>query len=755
MGDEDIRTIPEKESNEFIKSCVEDLVPISRESEDTSDSDKECDFPFCDHSMTFSNPMFDLNDDFTFSDDKSLSDEDVSKDNVKIYSNLFFKFDDEYISITPLSDANEDECFDPGGDVDKINAFDIHLDFEDCYYDSNGDVLYLESLLSDDTTPISLPRILENFFSPTYVSFLFKDRHYLFLTYVIRIFLIYSTYPVDSSFLLSSGSEDTIFDPGIFAFHFSSLELVVYHRSGTFMCFNVYLKILNESPMEICSFTRFNPNITMIWVQDYALWDVIENGNSFNPVPRTTANADGTSTLTIPGPVAYLHPKLLICPGLEEFQHPEFKGYGPKAILTKSGIVPITTARQSSSRAAAPVSAARPINTVAPKPLVNVAKPRQNALHKSHSLSRRPFYQQSALKNRNLNNKINTAKVNSVNTAKGNKVTSAVGKQRINVVKSSACWGDPQDALKDQGYFHSGCSRHMTGNISYLTDFKEHDGGYVAFGGGAKCGKITGKGTIRTVPRKNNMYSFDMKNIVPQKDLTCLLAKATNDESMLWHRRLGHINFKNINKLVKENLVRDLFGPTYVSSIMHKKYRLVITDNFSRFTWVFFLATKNETSRILKIFITKIENLVDKKVKIIRCDNEPEFKNSVMNEFCEEKGIKREYSVARTPQQNEVAERRNRTLIEAARTMLADSKLPTIFWAEAVNNPLGKFDGKSEGIFVGYSTISKAFRVYNTRTRKVEENMHITFLENKPMITDGGPKWLFDIDALSESMNYE
>ncbi|GJV57715.1 putative ribonuclease H-like domain-containing protein [Tanacetum coccineum] len=166
-----------------------------------------------------------------------------------------------------------------------------------------------------------------------------------------------------------------------------------------------------------------------------------------------------------------------------------------------------------------------------------------------------------------------------------------------------------------------------------------------------------------------------------------------------------------------------------------------------------------------------------------------------------EKGIKREYSVARTPQQNGVAERRNRTLIEAARTMLADSKLPTTFWAEAVSTAcyvqnrvlvvkphnktpyelfrgfkpalsfmrpfgchvtilntldnLGKFDGKSdEGFFVGYSLSSKAFRVYNTRTRRVEENLHIGFLENKPMIEGNGPKWLFDIDSLTQSMNY-
>ncbi|GJR73809.1 retrovirus-related pol polyprotein from transposon TNT 1-94 [Tanacetum coccineum] len=138
-----------------------------------------------------------------------------------------------------------------------------------------------------------------------------------------------------------------------------------------------------------------------------------------------------------------------------------------------------------------------------------------------------------------------------------------------------------------------------------------------------------------------------------------------------------------------------------------------------------------------KNFIKEIENLVDKKVKIIRSDNGTEFKNKVLDDFCRDKGIKREYSVARTPQQNGIAERRNRTLIEAARTIL------------------GKFDGKSdEGFFVGYSLSSKAFRVYNTRTRRVEENLHIRFLENKPTIEGNGPKWLFDIDSLTQSMNY-
>ncbi|GKB42861.1 ribonuclease H-like domain-containing protein, partial [Tanacetum coccineum] len=242
-------------------------------------------------------------------------------------------------------------------------------------------------------------------------------------------------------------------------------------------------------------------------------------------------------------------------------------------------------------------------------------------------------------------------------------------------------------------------------------------------------------------PGKNNMYSVDMKNMC----LTCLVAKATLDESMLWHRRLGHVNFKTINKLVKENLVRGLptkhfqNDQTYVACLKGKQ---------------------NKAS-------------------------------------C----IKKEFSVARTPQQNGVVERRNRTLIEAVRTMLADSKLSTTFWAEAVNTDcyvqnrvlvvkphsktpyelfrgrtpalrfmrlfgfhvtiintldyLGKFDGKSnEGFFVGYLMNSKAFRVYNIRTRKVEESLHIWFMEDKPIITGDGPKWLFDIDVLRKSMNY-
>ncbi|GKE76680.1 putative ribonuclease H-like domain-containing protein [Tanacetum coccineum] len=198
---------------------------------------------------------------------------------------------------------------------------------------------------------------------------------------------------------------------------------------------------------------------------------------------------------------------------------------------------------------------------------------------------------------------------------------------------------------------------------------------------------------------------------------------------------------------------------------MKKMYCLVVTDDFSRFSWVFFLATKDETNGILKAFIIGIENQINHRVKIIKCDNGTEFKNKEMNQFCEMKGIKREFSVARTAQQNGVAEKKNRTIIEATRTMLADLKPPTISFMRPFGCPvtilntldhLGKFDGKAnEGFFIGYYVNSKAFRVFNYRTRIVEETLHITFLENKPNVAGSGPEWLFDIDTLTKSMNYK
>nr|GEZ05869.1 ribonuclease H-like domain-containing protein [Tanacetum cinerariifolium] len=335
--------------------------------------------------------------------------------------------------------------------------------------------------------------------------------------------------------------------------------------------------------------------------------------------------------------------------------------------------------------------------------------------------------------------------------------------------------GNLQQALKDKGVIYSGCSRHITGNISYLSDFifylsdfEEITGGYVAFGGNPKGGKITGKGKIKTgkldfddvyfvkelkfnlfsvsqicdkknsvlftdtecvilpsdfklsdenhvllrVPRENNMYNVDLKNIVPSGDLTCLFANATLDDSNLWHRRLVHINFKTMNKLVKGNLVRGL--PS-------------------------------------KVFKNNHTCVAIKKGKQHRASCKTKPISSVSQPLQRMKGIKREFSVARTPQQNGVTERKNKTLIEAARTMLADSLLPISFWAEAVNTACYA----DEGFLVRYFVSSKAFRVFNSRTRIVQETLHINFLEKQPNVVGNGPTWLFDIDTLTQSMNYQ
>nr|GFB60714.1 hypothetical protein [Tanacetum cinerariifolium] len=190
----------------------------------------------------------------------------------------------------------------------------------------------------------------------------------------------------------------------------------------------------------------------------------------------------------------------------------------------------------------------------------------------------------------------------------------------------------------------------------------------------------------------------------------------------------------------------NLFGPTFVKSLSKKSYCLIVTDDYSRFSWVFFLATKDETASILKTFIIGLENLLSLKVKIIRYDNGTEFKNADLNQLCGLKGIKREFSVPRTPQQNGIAERKNRTLIKAARTLLADLLLPIPFWTEAVNTAcyvqnrvlLTKPHNKTpyELLHGRLPSIGKAFRVFNSKTRIVQETLHVNFMENKPNVVD-------------------
>nr|GEV98237.1 putative reverse transcriptase domain-containing protein [Tanacetum cinerariifolium] len=354
--------------------------------------------------------------------------------------------------------------------------------------------------------------------------------------------------------------------------------------------------------------------------------------------------------------------------------------------------------KQNTHRKRAPtVNAARPFNVVHPKRIMNAVNKESCFLKQPHSFVQRPNQKLTTLKNSYANKKVKTVWVKKVNISKPKAaVNAAKAKAKYNDVKGKRSnAGNPHEYLQDKGVIDSGCSSHMIGNMFFLTDYEKINGEYVAFGGNPKGRKITHKG-----------------------DLTCLFAKATEDGSKLWHRRLGHLNFKTINKLVNGNLVRglpskifkndqscaacqkgkqyrascktkvensistplhllhmDLFGPTFVKSLNKKMYCLVVTDDYSGFTWVFFLGIKDETSGTLKSFITKVENLMNLKVKVIRCDNETEFKNREMNRFYEVKG---------------------------------------------------KFNGKADkGFFVGYSLNSKAFRVFNSRTRIVEENLHV------------------------------
>nr|GEX95319.1 putative ribonuclease H-like domain-containing protein [Tanacetum cinerariifolium] len=434
----------------------------------------------------------------------------------------------------------------------------------------------------------------------------------------------------------------------------------------------------------------------------------------------------------------------------------------------------------------APVNHSKPVSVVLPNLPVTLPKLAPRIVSKSHSPIRRHLPRSPSSKTSNSPPRVTAAKAPVVSAAQGKKGT----------------WGNPQQALRDKGVIDSGCSRHMTENMSYLSDFKELNGGYVAFRGNPKGGKITGKGKIKTgkldfndvyfvKELKFNLFSVsqmcDKKNSVLFINTECLVLSSDfklPDASQVVLRvpgennMLGHVNFKTINKLVKGNLVRglptkvfandnscvackkgkqhgasckykpvssvdqplfrlyiDLFGPTFVKSLSKKSYCLVIIDDYSRFSWVFFLASKDETTPVLKTFITGLENLLSLKVKIIRCDNGTEFKNSDLNQFCGLKGIKREFSAEAV---NTAFYVQNRVLVTKPHNKtpyeLLHGRLPSIGFMRPFGCPvtilntldhLGKFQKKvDEGFLVGYS------------------------------VCGTGPVWLFDIDSLSGTMNY-
>nr|GEY89995.1 hypothetical protein [Tanacetum cinerariifolium] len=350
-----------------------------------------------------------------------------------------------------------------------------------------------------------------------------------------------------------------------------------------------------------------------------------------------------------------------------------------------------------------PLNIVRLVNTAHPKTTVHSARSMSCFSKIAPSTVRRPIEKKTSLTNRSFHQKVNTAK-GKVNTARPKTVHTARPKA-VNTARPSptvvnAIRENQVNAVKTSAW-----------NMSYLLDFKEFNGGYVTFGGGANGGKIIGKGTLKTgkldfedvyfvkelkfnlfnvsqiVPRKNNMYSVNMKNIVPKESLTCLVAKATLDESMLWHGEARS-------------------------------------------------STKDETTGILKKFLTEIKNLVDKKVKAEAVNTACYVQNRVLM----------------VKPHNKIPYKLFR-----GRTPALSFMRPFECHVTILNtlDYLGKFNGKSdEGLFVGYSLNIKAFRVCNIRTRKVEENLHIRFLEDKSIIADDGPKWLFDINMLTKLMNY-
>nr|GFC25223.1 putative ribonuclease H-like domain-containing protein [Tanacetum cinerariifolium] len=171
----------------------------------------------------------------------------------------------------------------------------------------------------------------------------------------------------------------------------------------------------------------------------------------------------------------------------------------------------------------------------------------------------------------------------------------------------------------------------------------------------------------------SNLYTISLQESTSSTPL-CLMAKASPTQAWLWHRRLSHLNFDYINLHSKKD----------VASINGKKYILVIVDDYSRYTWTLFLRSKDETLEVLKEFLTMIQRNLQASVITVRTNRGTEFLTKTLNAFFKEEGIEHQTSTDRTPEQNDVVERRNHTLVEAARMMLSSLKLPLFFWAEAI-----------------------------------------------------------------------
>ncbi|XP_022867210.1 uncharacterized protein LOC111386939 [Olea europaea var. sylvestris] len=331
-------------------------------------------------------------------------------------------------------------------------------------------------------------------------------------------------------------------------------------------------------------------------------------------------------------------------------------------------------------------------------------------------------------------------------------------------------------ALKAQNYnmwyLDSACSRHMCGNKALFTTLDECNGGMVTFGDGGST-PILGKGTVQihSLPVISNVLYVEgvrttdnCYGVLPNSNYVCRSAKI--DVSELWHKSLGHLNYKSLVQLAKKELVDGLpkIGPS--ENVVCGPCQL---DDFSRFTWIKLLREKSDARDLIKSLCKQLSNELNLKVSRMRSDHGKEFENFNLESFCMDEGILHKFSSPITHQQNGVVERKNRVLQDMARAILHGKGLVLHFWGEVVNTTchiinrvylrpktdqtpyeilkgkkptakyfrvfgskcyilhdrenLRKFESKSdEGIFLGYSRNSRAFRVYNLRTRVVMDD---------------------------------
>nr|GFB60235.1 retrovirus-related Pol polyprotein from transposon TNT 1-94 [Tanacetum cinerariifolium] len=296
--------------------------------------------------------------------------------------------------------------------------------------------------------------------------------------------------------------------------------------------------------------------------------------------------------------------------------------------------------------------------------------------------------------------------------------------------------------------------------------------------------RFEGKQSSYSMVMASSSISFELRNLMSKNDIVVGLPKLKFIKDHLCSSfELGKAKRKSFySKLTPSSKRRlhllhmDFCGPMRVASINGKRYVLVIFDDFSRYTWTHFLRSKDETPEVLIDFLRLVQRGLQAQVRVVRIDKGMEFLNQTLHAYFAAEAIQHQMSIARTPEQNGVVERRNRTLVEAARTMLSAAKVPLFFWAEAIatacftqnrslviprhektpyhiineRKPSVKFfyifgsvcyivrDGENldkmkencdECIFVGYSTQSRAYRVFNKRTRVIMESIHVNFDE--------------------------